>query len=158
MAPEQADPKAPVGPPADVWSLGLIAFTLFTGRIYWLAQGVEGDLTPAALGALANEPIVAASARAASFGGTGGLPPGFDGWFKKCVDRNPARRFKDATAASDAFLKMIDAPVKAPMGRRQAGIAAAVVVVGGLALWWTTRPPPPPVQVEAPPPPPPPPP
>src|SRR5262249_39490695 len=39
MAPEQTDPRAPITPAADVWALGLIAFWVLTGRVYWKSAG-----------------------------------------------------------------------------------------------------------------------
>jgi phosphate transport system substrate-binding protein len=109
MAPEQANPHAPVGPTADVWALGLIAFSLFTGRAYWPMANIEAAPTGAMLRRLASEEIVPASLRAASYRTEGGsiLPPGFDAWFLRCVDRDPARRFEDAAAASAEFATMM---------------------------------------------------
>jgi phosphate transport system substrate-binding protein len=109
MAPEQANPHAPVGPTADVWALGLIAFSLFTGRAYWPMANIESAPTGAMLRRLASEEIVPASLRAASYRTEGGslLPPGFDAWFHRCVDRDPARRFEDAAAASAEFAAMM---------------------------------------------------
>jgi hypothetical protein len=49
------------------------------------------------------DPIVPASERAAELGVLALLPPGFDGWFARCVDRDPAARFPDAEAARAAF-------------------------------------------------------
>ena len=111
MAPEQANPHAPVGPTADVWALGLIAFSLFTGRAYWPMANIEAAPTEAMLRRLASEEIVPATLRAASYGVEGSLPPGFDRWFEKCVDRDPARRFPDGAAASAAFGEMMTAAI-----------------------------------------------
>jgi phosphate transport system substrate-binding protein len=111
MAPEQANPHAPVGPTADVWALGLIAFSLFTGRAYWPMANIEAAPTEAMLRRLASEEIVPATLRAASYGVEGSLPPSFDGWFEKCVDRDPARRFPDGAVASIAFGEMMTAAI-----------------------------------------------
>lgn len=82
-APEQAVGRARPGPTVDVWSLGLIAFRLLSGRDYWRG----GDLMHV-LGQLMNEPVVPPSSR--------GLPlgPAFDAWFLRSCDRNPANRFQ----------------------------------------------------------------
>ena len=111
MAPEQANPHAPVGPTADVWALGLIAFSLFTGRAYWPMANIEAAPTEAMLRRLASEEIVPASLRAASYGLQTSLPPGFDAWFGRCVDRDPARRFEDGAVASAAFAEMMTVAV-----------------------------------------------
>jgi phosphate transport system substrate-binding protein len=108
MAPEQANPHAPVGPTADVWALGLIAFALFTGRAYWPMANIEAAPTEAMLRRLASEEIVSATLRAASYGVVEKLPPGFDQWFGKCVDRDPARRFEDGAAAMAVFAEMMN--------------------------------------------------
>jgi len=83
MAPEQAT-GGPVGPAADVWALGLLAFSALTGRHYWrsaespqpspmmvLREATEGELVPA-------------SRRALELGAAERLPPGFAGWFGRC--------------------------------------------------------------------------
>jgi phosphate transport system substrate-binding protein len=110
MAPEQASPHARIGPTADVWALGLIAFALFTGRAYWPMANIEAAPTDAMLRRLASEEIAPASVRAASYGVTT-LPEGFDDWFARCVDRDPARRYPDGSAACAAFAEMMDAAI-----------------------------------------------
>jgi phosphate transport system substrate-binding protein len=110
MAPEQANPHAPIGPAADVWAMGLIAFSLFTGRAYWPIANLDAAPTDAMLRRLSSEEIVPASVRAASYA-IAELPAGFDEWFAKCVDRDPARRFRDGAIASAEFSQMIDAVV-----------------------------------------------
>ncbi len=107
MAPEQADPHAPIGPTADVWALGLIAFALFTGRQYWPMANIEAAPTAAMLYRLTSEEIVTASMRAASYDASDRLPTGFDAWFARCVDRDPARRFADGAEAHAAFSVMM---------------------------------------------------
>ncbi len=48
MAPEQTAAGAKIGPQTDVWALGLIAFRMLTGRVYW-ASGNAEDATTAML-------------------------------------------------------------------------------------------------------------
>lgn len=95
MAPEQADARAPIGPAADVWSLGLIAFRLLTGVSYW-QSGNEGDPSSArVLTELLFGALPAASERARELGAV--VPSAaFDAWFARCVDRDPGRRFANA--------------------------------------------------------------
>ena len=99
MAPEQTERGDRIGPQTDVWALGLIAFTVLTGRKYWLcAEDPNAGMT-ALLREIVLEPLATASARAAALGAQVAPPPGFDAWFAKCVSRDPATRFADATAA-----------------------------------------------------------
>ncbi|MFO0647666.1 MAG: protein kinase [Polyangiales bacterium] len=80
-------PSVEITPAADVWSVGLLAFLLFTGRDYW--QGTKRDER-------VEHRIVPASARAEALGCGQRLPRGFDAWFAQCVSRLPASRFKSA--------------------------------------------------------------
>ncbi len=110
MAPEQADPSKPIGPRADVWALGLVAFHLLTGRYFWKTASVES----ASVWMLMNEafglPMPSASARAAEYGCAERLPPGFDAWFARCVARDASERFADATKANDALAPILGGP------------------------------------------------
>ncbi len=84
MSPEQARGiTALVGPPTDIWALGLIAYRLLTGRLYWQANTLA-ELMVQILG----EPMPAPSSRAPE------LPAAFDAWFACSCDRDPARRFR----------------------------------------------------------------
>jgi serine/threonine protein kinase len=98
MAPEQSEARGKVGPQTDVWALGLIAFRLLSGRCYWSSANVEDASSIAVMREVLFDPIVAASARVSELRAAP-LPPGFDGWFARCVDRDPNARFPDADAA-----------------------------------------------------------
>lgn len=118
MAPEQTRAGAVILPSADVWALGLLAFTILTGKIYWLsANGVEADGYQVMREVLF-DPLVSASERSAALGLRGMLPQGFDEWFAKTVVRDPAERFPTASHAWEALEKII-----APL-RREAGSVA----------------------------------
>ncbi|MDB4931029.1 MAG: serine/threonine protein kinase [Myxococcaceae bacterium] len=97
LAPEQGIKGNTVSAATDVWSFGLIAFRLLTGRFYWITANVPDEAfnVYALLGELAgNDPIVSPSERLRSLGGSPALlPPGFDPWFSRCVNRNIGARF-----------------------------------------------------------------
>ena len=102
MAPEQTAP-GDVGPAADVWALGLIAYALFTRKNYWRSAN-DAQATPSQLlREIVLDPLPPASARAAEMGALGRVPPGFDGWFERCVARDPAARFPHAGLAWEAM-------------------------------------------------------
>ncbi|MDI1443796.1 AAA family ATPase [Polyangium sp. 6x1] len=83
MPPEQATGDTPrVGPPADMWALGLIAFRLLTGLVYWKAHTMAELLVE-----ILTRPMEAPSVRDAS------LPEAFDAWFLRSCDRDPKKRF-----------------------------------------------------------------
>jgi serine/threonine protein kinase len=108
MSPEQTDTGTRIGPPADVFSLGLLAFRTLTGKVFWRAAHTAGATYGAVLRELLVEPIPAASARAAELGVPSLLPPGFDGWFARCVNRDATARFADAGVAAPALLAVLD--------------------------------------------------
>ncbi len=99
LAPEQLHVEGKVSAASDVWALGLIAFDALTGGSYWRHYGQY----PAILAEMEVAPIEAASARVSSLGRAVTLPAGFDDWFARCVDRDPARRFADASVAMEAL-------------------------------------------------------
>ncbi len=99
LAPEQMNPAGHVTLATDVWALGLIAFYALTGGSYWRWF----DQYPAILAEIDGAELEPASVRAASLRRAAMPPPGFDEWFARCVDRDPSRRFRDATACLDAL-------------------------------------------------------
>ncbi|MFO0741627.1 MAG: bifunctional serine/threonine-protein kinase/formylglycine-generating enzyme family protein [Labilithrix sp.] len=103
MAPEQTERNAVIGPPTDIWALGLVAFTLLTAKIFW-RSGEDPELGVSQfLRELVIEPIPAASERAAELGVAPLIPPGFDGWFGRCVVRPVDQRFPDVNQAYTAL-------------------------------------------------------
>jgi serine/threonine-protein kinase len=100
MAPEQTDSA---GPPvtlrADLYALGLIAFKLLTGRMYWR----NGSLAQL-LSQILAEPMPPASDRGATLG------PAFDAWFKRACDRQPDNRFASAGEQVDALATALGLP------------------------------------------------
>ena len=86
MSPEQARGHASkVGPSADLWALGLIAFRLLTGQNYWTAEGMA-----ALIGQICYDPMHPPSTVAPHLG------PRFDAWFAKACNREPELRYPNA--------------------------------------------------------------
>jgi eukaryotic-like serine/threonine-protein kinase len=108
MAPEQTDRRAQISPSTDVWPLGLMAFTLLTGKTYWL--GAEEGITTL-LREVVMEPIAPASQRAQQLGVAARLPRGFDAWFGRCVNRDLSQRFPEAGSCVRAFEEMVRAVI-----------------------------------------------
>ncbi|MFO0629361.1 MAG: protein kinase [Polyangiales bacterium] len=103
MAPEQAERGARISPATDVWALGLIVFNLLTGRCYWRTANSAAPSVMQQMCEVIMDPIEPASARAEEYGQGPALPPGFDEWFARCVNRDVAARFPDATAAMNGL-------------------------------------------------------
>ncbi len=100
MAPEQTEVGREIRPAADVWALGLIAYYILTGQMFWRAAGADGTLT-ALLREIVLDPIPSASVRAAQQGTS--LPDGFDDFFAHTVVRDADTRFANAKAAFSAL-------------------------------------------------------
>jgi serine/threonine-protein kinase len=100
MSPEQArgDP-ARVGPAADLYALGLIAYRLLTGAPYWKATSVAGILTQ-----ILFEPMTPPSSRGNSLGAE------FDGWFLRACSRSVEERFGSAVEQTEALAKALGVP------------------------------------------------
>ncbi len=106
MAPEQTTTDAPIGPQADVWSFGLMAFALLTGKHYFSTANAPNAPTAAVLREVVLDPLLTASERVGQLGLGDCLPAGFDAWFQRCVDRAPEKRFSDAATAFDALSRL----------------------------------------------------
>lgn len=112
MSPEQSTAGAPITPASDVWALGLIAFRLLTGKIYWKTAHVAGASTIMLMRELLMDELPRASVRAAELGGAA-LPVGFDDWFARCVERDPTKRFSDANEALESLRPVLQRPADA---------------------------------------------
>ena len=108
MAPEQTERKGAIGPPTDVWALGLIAFHLLTGRSFWKSAHDDSGSIATFVRELVLEPIPAATVRARELGVE--LPPAFDAWFVRCVNRTIGARFADAGEAYQALADALGPP------------------------------------------------
>ena len=83
MSPEQAQAKAIDGR-TDLWSIGVMTFEGLLGRRPFAAESL-GDLVLA----ICTTPTPVPSR-------FGPVPPGFDEWFVRATQRDPARRFQSA--------------------------------------------------------------
>ena len=98
MAPEQFLPGAEVTPAADIYALGLLAYTLLVGTDYWHEE-LERDENVFAFALIAMKgPIELTSARAMRVAHMP-LPPAFDDWFRKATAVSAAARFPTASEA-----------------------------------------------------------
>ncbi len=96
MSPEQSDPDARINPAADVWSLGLLAFWLLTGKYYWASANKKGVSVQALMREILFEPLPTASERAGALPGALPFPAELDVWFARCLSREASDRFADA--------------------------------------------------------------
>jgi serine/threonine protein kinase len=97
MPPEQTE-HTTITSAADVWALGLIAYYMLTGKLFWRTAQFAEPSVQQLLREICLEPIPPASVRAAEVGCANLLPPDFDEWFARCVERDPTKRFPDARA------------------------------------------------------------
>jgi serine/threonine-protein kinase len=121
MAFEQAA-VAPVTPQTDIWALGLIAFYLLTGKIYWLSANTDESPFSRLFTEVLSTPIDPPSERARAIGSDVELPAGFDAWFDRCVNRDASLRFETAGQCTEALAALLagsNAPAKPPDSRLQ---------------------------------------
>ncbi|MDQ2647709.1 MAG: serine/threonine protein kinase, partial [Myxococcota bacterium] len=108
MAPEQLAGDRPT-PATDIWALGLVTFYVLTGHSYWLAVARDAPAE-----ALFNElhvlPLVKASQRARELGSSVELPPAFDAWFARCIERQPSRRYASAARVAEELARALSVP------------------------------------------------
>jgi serine/threonine protein kinase len=102
MAFEQAAGR-PVGPQTDVWALGLIAFYMLSGRLYWMTAENPDSGIGALFGEILSLPIVPPTQRLSELGVLPPWPPTFDAWFLRCVHRDMGQRFASAGEAVAAL-------------------------------------------------------
>jgi serine/threonine protein kinase len=159
MAPEQSELGAHVRASADVWALGLVAFRMLSGITYWRTPRQRGGVA-ALLAEVLMQPLEPASVRAAAGEvDPRRLPPGFDAWFARCVQRDAGQRFAEGREAMEALVGLfsrsspdrtvgLDATPRAPLGLSPAAPrlpdpsregVAHVPAAADTALAWRTR-------------------
>jgi serine/threonine protein kinase len=103
MSPEQFR-GFEVGHQTDLWSIAVMAFQCLVGVLPFPDKKPE-----ALISAICSEPIVIPSHVGR------GLPPSFDAWFARALERDPARRFQSAReladSLADALMGVADEPV-----------------------------------------------
>lgn len=115
MAPEQTERKGYVGPGTDLWAFGLITFFMLTGKVFWLAASESNTGIQTLLRELLIEPIVLPSRRAHDLGVGHLIPPGFDPWFMRCVERDPAKRESRVAVVVAELVRLLEsAPSASP--------------------------------------------
>src|SRR5262252_7000185 len=124
MAPEQGTRGAAIAAPTDVWSLGLIAYYLLTGSYFWQAARGDSVNTMVLLREILLDPIPLASQRAREVGRAESIPAGFDAWLARCLERDPALRFRDASELYRNLVAVLAPGNGAPVARPVARIVA----------------------------------
>jgi serine/threonine protein kinase len=100
MSPEQVKGHGSVDHRADLWALGCMAFECLTGRPVWNTdQGVAMTFA-----AIATAPLPPPSRLRPD------LPPAFELWFYRALERDPDKRFQTAKELADELAKALDAP------------------------------------------------
>jgi serine/threonine-protein kinase len=122
MAPEQTEKQGHVYPQTDIWAIGLVAYRMLVGGSYW-----QGDSLNQLYRQILMDPITSAVQRAAAVGV--GLPPTFDFWFSRCVNRNPQERYPTAGQAVSELAKVFGLSVS---GRGPGISPAQLDAVGAL--------------------------
>jgi serine/threonine-protein kinase len=114
MSPEQINGDGKIGPPADLYALAHIAFTLLVGRPYWEEDANEIEGIFGFLLKLMEGIDVPATRRAKSYGGVE-LPEAFDAWFEKSTAPQAGDRFQSAREQIDALAEALDRTIPTPV-------------------------------------------
>jgi eukaryotic-like serine/threonine-protein kinase len=124
MSPEQAKAQIDVDHRADLWALACIVYECLTGRTVWnVDQGVAMILAQ-----IAGAPIPRPSRFRPD------LPPAFDEWFVRALDRDITRRFQTAKEFSDRLARALLSPsiaeARAPLSTDVEGLDVDRILAG----------------------------
>ncbi|MBX3202288.1 MAG: serine/threonine protein kinase [Labilithrix sp.] len=131
MSPEQARGLRNVDHRTDVWSLGVIAFKCITGKLPFDGESV-GDL----LVKICTSPVPVPSQVVP------GIPPNFDAWFMRALEREPERRFPNVTELSDALAFAAGIATRSQQGAPLAQVATIGAGPGMITPHGLSTPPP----------------
>jgi serine/threonine-protein kinase len=109
MAPEQFKSKSKVSPATDIYSLGMIAYTLLVGASYWAEEQATEDNAYAFAGIVMHGPPDPPTVRALRRSVI--LPEAFNEWFGQATSSNPEQRFFKATTAIKGLASALGVPV-----------------------------------------------
>jgi eukaryotic-like serine/threonine-protein kinase len=123
MSPEQIQGDGAIGPKADLYALGHIAFALLVGEAYWETDARESEAVFPLLATIVRGATEVASLRAR--GAT--LPAGFDAWFAKATSSRPSQRFESAGAQIEALAIALEDLASHPPPLVKATVASAGV-------------------------------
>lgn len=147
MAYEQILGEGTIGPGADIYAMGHIAFTLLTGAPYWADEQKASPAIYVFLGTVMGGALEPATVRAARRGVV--LPREFDAWFARATARLASERFERASTlvhelgvvlgvsaprlASLPFLepdsRVLDASLAGPFGAEAPTVSQGTTVV-----------------------------
>jgi len=125
MSPEQVRGDGTIGPPADLYALGHIAYVLLVGEPYWHEESLTLNALYPLLGRVmqgATEPATARALRRARVS----LPPRFDAWFAKATAVRAASRYERATEMTAALASALGVSASAPPSSAHVPSAAPV--------------------------------
>ncbi|WP_437670464.1 protein kinase domain-containing protein [Sorangium sp. So ce131] len=132
MPPEQFLGGTRLTAAADIFALGMMAYTLLVGIPYWQPEASSAENVFAFAMVAARGPDEPPVQRARSQGVV--LPPGFDAWFARATAGDPAARFRRAMEAVQALGETLGIPVDGGRGTFQSAPSWPGVVPAAIAL------------------------